>query len=130
VIECRPDHTPKNLNFYVNEAFQRVSTERLLINPDWRWYLLQQGWANSDSRAICGPFCSTSTSLYCQTPSPKSTHAHDLAIMHAVGDSQAVAGVLTQRRHGNRKRIPPDPEATAQHCKNGISSLPSQQQGS
>jgi len=21
--------------------FQRVSTERLLINPDWRWYLLR-----------------------------------------------------------------------------------------
>jgi len=29
-------------HFYGNEAFQWVSTERLLISSNWRWYLLQR----------------------------------------------------------------------------------------
>jgi len=35
----------------------------------------------------------------------------------------------TEQGHGNRKRIPLDLEAKAQHYKNGVGSLPPQQQG-
>jgi len=35
-----------------------------------------------------------------------------------------------EQRHGNRRWKPPDLEAKAQHYKNGVGSLPPQQQGS
>jgi len=49
--------------------------------------------------------------------------------MHADGDWQAVEGVLTKQRHGVRRWIPPDSETKAQYHKNGVGSLPPQQQG-
>jgi len=59
------------------------------------------------------------------TVSRKYAYADDLAIMH----SDAGSGRDADQGHGNRKWIPPDLEAKAQHYKNGVGSLPSQQQG-
>jgi len=58
------------------------------------------------------------------TVSRKYAYADDLAIMHADNGSGADQG------HGNCRWIPPDLEAKTQHCKNGVGSLSSYQQGS
>jgi len=56
-------------------------------------------------------------------------YADDLAIMLADG-RLAGSGRGAQQKHGIRKWIPPDLDAKAQHYKNGVGSLPSQEQGS
>ena len=60
------------------------------------------------------------------TVSRKYAYADDLAIMHADGDWQAVEGVLTKVMATVGEYL----EAKAQDYKNGVGSLPPQQQGS
>ena len=59
------------------------------------------------------------------TISRKYVYADDLPIMHADGDWQAV-----DHGYSNARWTPPNVEGKAQHYKNGVGSLPSQQQGS
>ena len=61
------------------------------------------------------------------TLSKKYAYADDLAIMHADGNWQAMEGVLRK----DMATIVAYPQTLkAQHCKNGVYSFPSQQQGS
>jgi len=60
------------------------------------------------------------------TISRKNTYADDLAIMHADGIWQAGTGVLSKDMATVGDRL----EAKAQHYKNGVNSIPSQQQES
>jgi len=58
-----------------------------------------------------------------------STKSDDLTIMHADGDWQAVEGVFSKDMATIGKYLQ-DLEAKAQHYKNGVGNLPSQQLGS
>ena len=75
------------------------------------------------------PFSSTSTSLTCQTLS------RDICTCwrpsnHACWWRLAGSGRGADQGHGKHRWIPPDMETKAQHYKNGVSSLPSYQEGS
>jgi len=77
------------------------------------------------------PFSLTSTSLTCQPSSPESMRMlMTYSSNRACWWSLAASGRASEQGHGNRRWNPPDLEAETQHYKNGVGSLPPQEQGS
>ena len=91
------------------------------------------GYDTSKTASNRGPswhaFCSTSTPLTCNPPSPESMHSQ-WPSNYACWWWLASSGRGAEQGRGNTRGIPPDLEAKAQNHRNGVGSLPSQQQRS